>query len=350
VKVSFIITNLSSGGAERVLSIVANYFAQQNIDVQIIAVQDNSIDYPIDKRIRYVYTERKLKKPFAIIERILDIRRHIKDSDVVISFLWHINVYTILATRFLNKKVIISDRSDPANEVINATKLQQLARDIFYYFPERIVFQMPGAKSYYSSKIQEKGLIIPNPISPYLPDPYTGIRRKEIVAVCRLAPQKNIKMTIDAFDLLYKDHPDYTLTIYGDGELREELEIYVEKLSLQGVISFPGFTKNVHEKIIDSAMYISSSDYEGISNSMLEALAIGLPSVVTDCPVGGAKMFVKNNENGILIPTGDTNALHEAMKRIIEDTGFAEKLSKNALKLREELSPAIICQRWLELL
>jgi glycosyltransferase involved in cell wall biosynthesis len=350
MNVSFIITNLSSGGAERVVSIIANYFAQQNINVKIIAVQDDSIDYPIDKKIQYAYVKRKAKKPFSIIERVLDIRRNIKDSDIVISFLWHINVYTLMATRFSKKKVIISDRSDPANEVKDATKLQILSRNFFYRFPECIVFQMPDAKSYYSKKIQQKGLIIPNPISSNLPELYLGERQKNIVSVCRLSPQKNIKMTIDAFSLFYNEHKDYTLTIYGEGDLREELETYVEKISLQENILFAGFTKNIHEKIVDSAMFVSSSDYEGISNSMLEALAMGIPTIVTDCPVGGAKMYVKHHENGILVSTGDTKALYEGMKKIVEDTEFAKKISSNAVKLRKELSQDIICQEWLDLL
>lgn len=352
MRVSFVITNLSSGGAERVISVIANYFAKQkNIDVKIIAVQDDTVDYPISENIEIIFAKRTMKKPFSIIERILDIRKNVKDSDVIISFLWHINVYTILATRFLSKKrVIISDRSDPRNETKDATKLQILARDFFYKYADHIVFQMPDAKSYYSNKIQNKSSIIANPISPNLPEVFIGERKKNIVAVCRLAPQKNLKMTIDAFKIFNKKHKDYTLTIYGEGELRNELEKYIKKNELEKVAFLPGFAKDIHQKIVDSAMYISSSDYEGISNSMLEALAMGIPTIATDCPVGGARMFIKKNYNGILIPTNDVNALVEGMLKIVEDMEFSNYLSLNAIKINEELSVERIGDQWLALL
>ena len=97
-------------------------------------------------------------------------------------------------------------------------------------------------------------------------------------------------------------------------------------------------------------MYVSSSDYEGISNSMLEAMAIGMPVVCTDCPIGGAKATIKDGENGLLVPIKDADALYMGMKKVIEDKALADKLSHNAAKLRDELSLDKITDRWIELL
>lgn len=112
----------------------------------------------------------------------------------------------------------------------------------------------------------------------------------------------------------------------------------------------PGFVDNILEKVNSATMYVSSSDYEGISNSMLEALALGVPSVVTDCPVGGARMMVNDGENGLLVPVGDAAKFAQAMDRILRDKEFAEKLSNNACRIREKLPLEVIAQEWLKLM
>ena len=218
-----------------------------------------------------------------------------------------------------------------------------------YNLPDKIVFQTPDAMAHYSKSIQKRGVVIPNPVSPYLPQRFEGERTKEIVAMGRLAAQKNFKMMIDAFAMLVKEHPEYKLIIYGKGPQQDMLEQRIRELSLEDKVLLPGFVTDIHDKILKSAMYVSSSNYEGISNSMLESLGMGIPSVVTDCPVGGAKMFVRNDENGVLVPVGDVDAFYEGMKKIAEDKDFAEKISKNAVKIREELDADRICKKWLDL-
>lgn len=345
--VTFVITRLTSGGAERVISVIANYFSNQNLNVKVIALRDHTVDYHLSESIQHVHLKRTRKGRFlAILERVFKLRKEIKNSDVVISFLWFINIYTIIASLFLNVKVIISDRSDPISELENIPKIGRFLRDFFYKFADKIVFQTEEAKSYYSSAIQRKSIIIPNPITPGLPERHKGKRKKELVAVCRLAPQKNLKMMIDSFALLHEKYPEYNLIIYGEGELEKEIKDYIIKLNLENNVFLPGFKKDVHERIVDSTMYLSSSNYEGISNSMLEALAMGLPSVVTDCPVGGARMFIKNNINGILVPVGDTKTFYHSMKKIIENPKFARKLSENATKIYDELNANKICEIW----
>lgn len=103
---------------------------------------------------------------------------------------------------------------------------------------------------------------------------------------------------------------------------------------------------DVHERVIKSSMFVSSSDYEGLSNSMLEAMAIGLPTICTDCPCGGARMIIKNGENGLIVPAGDRVALTEAMKKIAMDQQLSRHLSREAQKIRTELSLDNIAERW----
>ena len=215
---------------------------------------------------------------------------------------------------------------------------------------DNIVFQTKFAKSCYPLKIQRKSCIIPNPISPDLPNVYEGLRKKVIVAAGRLSEEKNFSMLISAFYEVSKIHKDYKLIIYGRGHMLGELKLLRKKLNLEEKVKFPGYVDNLMERIKNAAIYVSSSDFEGISNSMLEALAMGIPSICTDCPVGGAAMVIENNKNGILIPAGDVTALRDAMLKMIEDSEFANLLSIEAVKVRQKYDVSKICKRWIDII
>lgn len=348
-KITFVITDLSNGGAERVVSILANYFDSKKYTVKILALSSNEISYPLNENIQFKYldvSKSYILKPF---KRVFTLRKELNDTDVIISFLWFVNVYTLAANFFRKRKVIISDRSDPANE-LNGNRIFELIRNLFYHLPNKIVFQTPDAKRYYSKSIQKKGIIIPNPISPNLPKWNSKNNSKTIISICRLAEQKNIKMTIDAFAKFTKRFPDYKLVIYGEGPLRFELQNYISMLELSGSVFLPGYVNNITEKLINSSIYVSSSNYEGISNSMLEALGVGVPTIVTDCPVGGAKMFVRNNHNGILITVGDTEQLYDGLIKLASEKKYANYLSVNAQSINIELEQSKVCEEWNKLL
>lgn len=347
MKINFIITDLSSGGAERVVSLLANYFSKKGHCVKIILVQDDVVDYAIEKNIEIVYLERKHRFPLSVIERVLAIRKATNHAEIVISFLWHINIYTILATRFRKQKVIISDRSDPVNELNDVTALHRLLRNLCYGMADKIVFQTNDARAHYKDTIQKKGIIIPNPLTPSLPY-WKGSEqgKKVVITTGRLSEQKNYPMAIQAFSCFYKTHPDYSYIIYGEGPLRSELEKLIEEQGMKEKITLAGFSNHVFEALSESSIFILASNYEGISNSMLEALAIGIPSVVTDCPAGGARMFIRDRENGILVPTNDADALLKGMTEIADNPIYAKKMSENSQKIREQLEPDVICQHW----
>ncbi|MGU8265166.1 glycosyltransferase [Clostridium perfringens] len=348
-EITFVIGYLGIGGAERVISVLANEFTKRGIKVNIIATNEPDIVYKLDKRINYYYLKcNSKKKVLRIFERAIKLRRKLREikGKKVVAFLNRPIILTILATRFTDKKLYFSERNNPYMEP--TSKLERFFRDISYKFGEKIIFQTEDAKKYFKEDIRNKGIIIPNPIKLDLPKPFTGERKKIIVSVCRLNQQKNIKMLIDAYVLLEKIHPEYEVIVYGEGELREELEMYVSRLGLKDKIKFPGFEKDVHSKIIDCAMYVSSSNYEGISNSMIEALGIGLPTIVTDCPIGGARTTIKNGENGLLVSVGDEKQLYEAMKKVIEDKEFAKKISKSSIKIKDDLDPKNIASIWLK--
>ena len=197
---------------------------------------------------------------------------------------------------------------------------------------------------------QKKGTVIPNPLSPNLPKPFHGERKKQFVTFCRIDKQKNLPLMIDSFIEVHKKHPDFILKIYGNGIIEKEIREYIEKNNAQKYIILNDFLKSIHNEILDSYGFISSSDYEGMSNSMLEALAIGLPCICTDCPIGGAKMIIKDGLNGLLVPVKDKEAMVKAINRLIENPELANKLSKEAIKIREKLDQDRICEEWEKLL
>ena len=159
---------------------------------------------------------------------------------------------------------------------------------------------------------------------------------------------KNHKMLIEAFSIFEKRFPMYTLHFYGKGPLEADLKNYAIKLGVLNKIVFHGFTNRVDEKIRHSGMFVLSSNYEGISNSMIEALALGLPVISTDCPIGGSKMYIEDGVNGLLVPVGNCEKLAEAMGKIAEDTKLTQKMSENAQKVRVNYSIRRIADLMLE--
>jgi glycosyltransferase involved in cell wall biosynthesis len=350
-KIIFISNFVGNGGAGRVMSLIANYFAGQHIDVTICSFLDAQEKYQLNHKIKIILIKPETRLLFLKkILRILMLRKVFKKNPgaVIISFEYFVNMQTILAALFLKNKVIISERNDPKQQ--DKRILMKKARDILYHLADVLVCQTYEAKNYFSKQIRKKAIVIPNPISADLPGRYQGIRKKEIVSFCRLEPQKNIKMTIDAFYILQKEYPDYKLIIYGDGSEREKLIHYVSQLNLTDKVQIYGFTFHIHNLVNDCSMFVSSSDYEGLSNSMLEAMGMGLPVIVTDCPCGGARMFIRSYENGILIPIGDTIALYQAMKYIIQNPDKAEKISEEAIKIKEKLAADKIYRNWRRIL
>jgi len=285
-------------------------------------------------------------KVFKAFERASRLKQYVKDNDfdVVISF---VCMEGIFLTGNKKVKKIYSLRNDPAN--VDNIGIAKRIRDYVYRNADKIVFQTPDARDYFEEKIRNKGVVIPNPIRDGLPLWNEEGHNNDIVAACRISKQKNLKMMLDAFKLFSMQNNQYRLVIYGKGDLQAYYEKYAKEIGLEDKVAFPGFCDMIQEKMKDAAMYVSSSDYEGISNSMLEALAIGTPTVCTDCPIGGAGMFIKSGQNGFLVPVNDANAMAERMLELVNDQELQMRFSLESRKLREELTESGIYEKWEEL-
>lgn len=349
MKIAFVSANLETGGIERVVNNLSNYLIQEGHEVHIIATKDGKCNYSIDRKIivHVLRHNSKSSRINRVISKLKEFRRIIKNEkyDVILSFGSYVTMYTVTASLFLKTHIIGSERTDPS--VAPESGLIRKLRNIAYRYTSGMVFQTEDARNYFCKSIQKKGTIIPNPIKDDLPERWNGEREKEIVNFCRLNNQKNLPLLVRAFSKFHENHPDYYLTIYGEGELKESIIQLSKGLGIAEYVEIRNFTSEIHKCILKSAMFVSSSNYEGISNSMIESMGIGLPCVCTDCPVGGARMMISHKENGLLTPVGDEQALTDAMAYIADNPEEAERMGKQAVQIKERLSVDKIASLWI---
>ena len=218
------------------------------------------------------------------------------------------------------------------------------------------VFQTSEERDFFGLRNSDLAYIVYNPLNADLPSPSDKARQKTIVDFCAMKPHKNLMLLVRSFDRLCAEFPEYKLLLYIDypgsegNKCKEEIVQYSREHHLENNILILPMTPDIHNEIIDAGMFVSSSDYEGLSNSMLEAMAIGLPCVCTDCSGGGAREMIKNEWNGLLVPRGNEEELYKAMKRFITDRALAEKCGKNASLIREQLKIDVITNRWISII
>lgn len=347
-EICFIMPSLVGGGAERVASILTTQFANMGTKTTLFLVKQDVVEYKVDSCVKIDTSLCGEKKnPIAQIYEIRKLMRSNPNATFV-SFLTYQNIYTVLAGIGLRNNTIVSLRNDPKHLKGKQRLLQATIRMIFY-LADGVVFQTKDAQEYYPEAIQKKSKVILNPLQDNLPDYNVQTTEKKLITFCRLQPQKNLKMAIKAFHTFHNEYPEYTYHIFGKGDEKENLLKLIEDLGLQESVFIEDFKKNILEEAITYRAFLLTSDYEGLSNSMIEAVAMGMPAICTDCPIGGAKMIIENEKNGFLVPVGDENALVQAMKKITDiDTCIA--VSNEAKKLAEQLKANAIAKQWCDIL
>lgn len=345
-KVVFVTGSMIRGGAEGVIASVVNGLVKRGWKVYIISLLFERCDYELDNSIECINLATKQQNKFLDSPRmILALRRIIKQlqPEIVVSFMVSINIVTWIATRGLKTKYIPSERNDPDKGTNSIIKLLQKKA---YGAADVIVFQTTRAMNFFPKKIRDKGVIIPNPIRE-MPEALSE-RKKRIVTVGRLEEQKNHKLLIDAFSSVYKTHRDFTVDIYGDGTLKDELRAFIEERQLTEVVHLCGKIENVPESIRDAYMFVLSSDYEGLSNALLEAMAVGLPCITTDC--AGSVDVIQSRENGLIVPVGNKKDMEAAISWMIENPTIARNMGKKARESIRKYNYDNIINQWENLL
>lgn len=348
-KLVFVVDRMSRGGAERVVAALANEFLSRQIEVHILTwLPKEEKEYFLKRGIlRHCFKPLHRNRVLTIFDKIRYYRDLIDDinPDCVLC-LGTPRTAVLLSIALIkrNQPLIISERNDP-NRYPSETLIKRL-RNLAYGNADGIVFQTEGARDYFNRKIIKKSTIIINPITGHLPEYYRGDRERRIVNFCRIEQQKNLKLLIDAFEVLEKKLSGYVLDIYGEGAEKDNLIKYVEEKGLSASIHFKGYSNDIYDEINKCILFVSSSDYEGISNSMLEAMALGLPTICTDCPPGGAKMVIRSGYNGILVPVRNVEKLAGAMFDVLSNEELRVGLSENAVKIRRKLNVKSIADEW----
>lgn len=349
MKVSFYIDNLVRDGAERVTIYVADYLSKKGIETTIFTLNKAKVEYNVPVGVKRVILYEKSHNRYIHLPcEILRFRNALKkiDPDVLIVMDNTASVLAVPACTGLRTKVVISERNDPTH--FAGHKLTQWLSHLFMKKADGFVFQTPDAKKYYDTMLNGKGAIIPNPIINTLPLPQRNGRDKTIVSVGRLNPQKNQEILIDAFAKIHQEYPQYKLIIYGEGVLRENLEQKIRNLKLDNVISLPGNKSNVLELILNAYMFVFSSNFEGMPNALMEAMAMGLPCISTDCPCGGPRYLITQNENGILVKVGDSEEIGKQMKYLIDHPDIAREIGEKAVSIRQTLDMTKVGALWFD--
>ncbi|MBO5031583.1 MAG: glycosyltransferase family 4 protein [Lachnospiraceae bacterium] len=355
-RIALFISSLQKGGSERVMVNLASYFREKNYDVILVTQYKKENEYSIPPEIRRVYSEpdeHELQggriKNFCVRFRTLRNIWKAYKPDIILSFLGKNNLMAVATAAFLPSRVAVSVRGEPTMEYEG--KMMQLIAKLVFRFADGVVLQTKRACAFFPKAVRKKSRILSNPLnSQFLDREPCEDRENLIVAAGRLDNNKNHAMLIHAFAKIAEEYPVMKLVIYGEGELRTSLEELIREKGLEDRISMPGSIDDVADKICKARIFALTSNTEGMPNSVMEAMALGLPVVATDCPCGGPAELIEDGVNGLLVPVGDAYALADAFRRILEDKDFEKKLGENARQITKDLAPEKVNKEWEEYL
>lgn len=346
----FFTMSMGRGGAERVIANLANNYAASSNRVTIATCQNQRCQYALAESITLLSLDRnegRQNKITRFIRRRNKFKKILKEKsfDIIICFLPEPSFIMLSLKKQFRLKVIVSERWDPAQEYSKLTN--KLMMNMLYPLADGFVFQTAGAQGYFKSRIRKNSIIIPNPIhESFLNESYEPNRKKEIVSVGRLYPQKNHLMLIEAFAQVHAKLPDYVLKIYGEGSLRQTLQMKIDKLGLEQSVFLMGEEKNIKEAIKRASVFVLSSDSEGLPNALMEAMCLGIPVISTDCPCGGPRFLIQNGVNGLLTETGNAEKLAEKILLLLENPLIAKKIAIKAMDIVEIINPEQVYSLW----
>jgi glycosyltransferase involved in cell wall biosynthesis len=352
MRIALVISALSAGGAERVIVALANCWAARGWRVILMTFEPPGTKpyYTIEPRVDL----RQLgiasvgsplwRALWQNLRRILALRQALRaaDPDIAIAFLTKVNVLTVLASRGLGFPLVVSERNNPERQRFRAS--WSWLRERLYRVAYCVVTPSRGVLESFSGAIRARGRVIPNPIDlPQAAAPTGGSGR--LVAVGRLVHQKGFDLLLQAFARIAPEHPDWRLTIWGEGDQRAALEALAAELGLSGRVGLPGVTERPGQWVEAADIFVLSSRYEGFGNVITEAMAAGLPVVAFDCPWGPGDIL-RNGEDGLLVPPENVDALAAALRRLVLDADLRVRLGAAAARNVRRFARDAILAQW----
>lgn len=352
IHIAMLIGALTKGGAERVLVNLADYFAEKGYKVTMVTQYRKENEYPLNEKVKRVISD--ITPQETTKSRLINFKRRFRKlrniwrgerPDVILSFIGKNNMMAILTSRFLRIPVAVSVRAEPGEEYYNSW-MRFMARYLFAW-AGGVILQTRQCFDFFPEGVRRKAVILQNPVSSvFFRERYEGEREKTIVAVGRVDENKNHEMIIRAFAQVAKEFPDYKLIIYGEGECRKKLIELVEEKKLSGQILLPGSIDNVADAIYKARIFVLSSNSEGVPNTLIEAMVMGLTVISTNCPCGGPADLIENGKNGLLTPVGDVAGMRDCMRSLLSDAKRADELGIAAAKMAKSYRPENVYDTW----
>jgi GalNAc-alpha-(1->4)-GalNAc-alpha-(1->3)-diNAcBac-PP-undecaprenol alpha-1,4-N-acetyl-D-galactosaminyltransferase len=340
MRITLTIPSLGAGGAERVLILLANSWASKGWKVTLLSLNDEDWTsfYDLDARLKWVRLGlmKEARNTLSGLGnnylRIRALARAIHDSrpQVVISFIDTMNVLVLMAAMGLNVPVVISERTDPTKHKLG--KVWRILRALSYPSAGRLVVQNQSGLDFFKPMLGEQIRIIPNPIlpAPEKPGETPCLPHGTVVMTAgRLSHEKGCDLLIRAFAMLAGHYPDWRLLILGEGPQRSQLEGLIAELEMSGRVSLPGRVKNPYDYYRKADLFVLPSRYEGLPNSLCEAMACGMPIVAAGCSPGVIEV-VQNGVNGLLAEPENVDSLAEAMGNLMGDKDRRDRLGQQA--------------------
>lgn len=339
MKIICLSSSLDSGGAERVMVSLCNAWTSRGDNVTLVATFSGGGQsfYEVDDAVELIFLAdivgTRKKNPLSYAQRLFALRSLIKERspDVIVSFLPNVNVAAIIATSFLKIPLIICDRVDPSIrsrfefwEVLS--RITYRFADMFTVQTEAVANRIPGIYSGLS-----RVRVVPNPLSERIAAfrAKASSDRKILLGMGRLASQKQVEKMIDAFAEIASRFGNWDLHIYGDGPLKPLLTSRIDELALSGRVYLMGRTKEPWQIMAGADAFVMTSKHEGFPNALLEAMAVGLPCVVFDCP-SGPREISRDGRDALLVPLDDHAGLVTALVNVMNDEELRLSLGSQA--------------------
>ena len=368
----FHLNTLEQGGAERVVTNLANEFVKGEDTVIVATEWYGEDEFTLDERVKRLHVglrgEDKNKGRFLkAYLRLKYLREAIKkeNPDVVIAFAQKAVYRLCFAANGLKTPVIVCVRTDPVSHYDRFS--DRIILPLINRRPDGAVFQTTGQRDFFSKRWQDISTIILNPVNEkyFVSKDKAGgnPEAKVIVQHARLVDFKNQPMLIDAFMSVHEKYPDYELKIYGpdsfDGT-KQILEEKIKQVNGESFIHLMGGSDELEKLVPKASIYAFSSDWEGLPNTLMEAMAMGMPIVATDCPCGGpdtimekdddsrilADQRIKATKDGILVPIKDASAMASGLIYMIENPQFALECARHATGIYEKTNPEAVTKAW----